>query len=206
MAERKHGASAPKTVETISGADWSGDALNRQRYQSTLFADLDLSDARNTGSVFNECTFRRARFNGSSHHSAAFVNCTFTACNFFDTTFTECKLLGSVFDGCQFDSMQVVDGDWSFVGLSRADLQKAAFRGTRLREADLNGARCQDGSMRDVDLSGASLHRADFSKCDLRGSELSSLEPANTQLRGAIITIEQTIVIARALGLDVRKK
>lgn len=206
MAERRHGDPAPKTVETIAGADWYGDELNRQRFQSTLFTDLDLSEARNTGCVFNECTFRRARFNDSTHHSAAFVNCTFAGCNFFDVTFTECKFVGSMFDGCQFDSMQVVDGDWSFVGLPGADLRKASFRGTRLREADLTGARCQDGSIRDVDLSGAWLHSADFSNCDLRGSDLSALEPANTQIHGAIITIDQTIIVARALGLDVRRK
>lgn len=112
-----------------------GHELNRRRYQSTLLVDLDLTEARNTGSVFNECTSRRARFNGSAHQGAAFANCTFAACNFFDSTFTECK-----FRGC-FDGMQVVDGDWSFVGLPGADLRKATFRGTRLREADLTGAR-----------------------------------------------------------------
>ncbi|MGE7470173.1 pentapeptide repeat-containing protein [Bosea sp. NPDC003192] len=206
MAERRYGEPVPETVETIAGADWYGDELDRRRFQSTLFAELDLSEARDTGCVFKDCTFRRARFNGSKHHSAAFVNCTFIACNFFDASFTECKLVGSMFDGCQFDSMQVVDGDWSFVGLPGADLRKARFRGTRMREADLTGARCQDGSIREVDLSGAWLHSADFSNCDLRGSDLSALEPANTQLGGAIITIDQTIVIARALGLDVRRK
>lgn len=204
MAERKYGEPALETDATIAGADWYGRKLHREQYQRTLFVDLDLTEAENEGCVFNECTFRRARFNASSHHSAAFVNCTFVSCNFFDSKFTECKLTGSMFDGCQFDHMQAVDGDWGFVGLPGADLRRASFLRTRLREADLTGAQCQGGSIRDADLSGAWLHGADFTRCDLRGSDLSAMEPLNVRLKQAIITIDQTIVIAEALGFDVR--
>lgn len=206
VAERKHGEPAPKTINTIAGADWYGQELHRQQHQNTLFIDLDLTEAQNIGTIFNECTFRRARFSASTHQSAAFLNCTFTSCNFFDSTFTECKLVGSMFNGCQLDGLQVIDGDWSFVGLPGADLRRASFKGTRLREADLTGARFQGGSVRDADLSGAWLHSADFSRCDLRGSDLSAIEPENVRLKDAIITIDQTIVIAEALGLDVRRK
>lgn len=48
------------------------------------------------------------------------------------------------------------------------------------------------------------MHSADFSRCDLRGSDLSAIEPEHVQLKGAIITVEQTLMIAEALGLDVR--
>lgn len=205
MAERRYGEAAPATVATIAGADWYGRELERELYESTLFTDLDLTEANNTGTVFNACTFRRARFGASTHQAAAFVNCTFLSCNFFDGTFTECKFVGSMFDGCVFDNMRVTNGDWSFTGLPGADLRRAAFTGTRLREADLTGANCEGGSIRDTDLSGAWLHGANFSKCDLRGSDLSAIEPENVRLKDAIITIDQTIVIAEALGLDVRR-
>ncbi len=204
VADRKYGEPAPKTTNTVSGADWYGRKLSREQYQSTLFVDLDFTEGNNIGAIFNECTFRRTRFNASTHHSAAFLNCTFVSCNFFDSRFTECKAVGSMFDGCQFDHIQVIDGDWAFVGLPGADLRRAAFLRTRLREADLTGARCQGSSLRDVDLSGAWLHSADLSGADLRGSDLSAIEPETVNLKGAIITIDQTIVIAEALGLDVR--
>ena len=69
-----------------------------------------------------------------------------------------------------------------------------------MREADLTGARCAGSPLRDVDLSGALLRGADLSGCDLRGSDLGSLEPESVRLRGAIITIDQTIVIAERWG------
>jgi uncharacterized protein YjbI with pentapeptide repeats len=204
VAERKHGAPAPKTESTVSGADWYGRDISGQSHARVLFVDLDLTEVENHGAVFDECTFRGARFNASVHDGAAFTNCTFINCTFYDARFTGCKLIGSMFDRCTYDVLQVVGGNWSFVGMPGADLRTASFRGVRMREADLTGARCQGSSLRDVDLSGASLHGADLSRCDLRGSDLSALEPGNVELRGAIITIDQTIVIAESLGLEVR--
>ena len=206
MAERRYGEAPPKTDVTIAGADWYGRQIERERHEKTLFADLDMSEAQTLGVVFHECIFRRARFNASSHQASAFVNCTFISCRFFDSRFTECKLVGSMFDACDFDQMQVSGGDWSFTGLPGAVLGRAVFKGARLREADLKGAFCKGGSMCDVDLSGAWLHGADFTACDLRGSDLSAIDPVNVHLKDAIITIDQTIVIAEAFGFDVRLK
>lgn len=206
MAERRYGEAPPKTDSTIASADWYGRQIERERYDNTLFVDLDLTEANTVGVVFHECTFRRARFNASSHQASAFVNCTFVSCKFFDSRFKECKFVGSMFDACEFDQMQVTGGDWSFTGLPGAALGRASFKETRLREADLTGASCKGGSLRDVDLSGAWLHGADFTTCDLRGSDLTAFDPENVLLKDAIITIDQTIVIAEALGLDVRRK
>ncbi|HEV7309918.1 pentapeptide repeat-containing protein [Ensifer sp.] len=206
MAERRYGEAAPKTASTIAGADWYGRQIERERHDNTLFTGLDLTEAQTVGVVFHECTFRQARFNASSHQASAFINCTFVACKFFDSCFTECKFVGSMFDACDFDQMQVTGGDWSFTGLPGASLGRASFKETRLREADLTGASCREGSLRDVDLSGAWLHGVDFTACDLRGSDLSAIDPENVQLKDAIITIDQTITIAEALGLDVRRK
>jgi fluoroquinolone resistance protein len=204
MAERKYGEAAPKTTDSIASLDWYEQVLSNQKYERTLFVDLDMSEAHSTGAVFNECTFRRARFNGSTHQSSAFINCTFAFCNFFDSKFTDCKFVGSMFSDCQFHHMRVEDSDWAFVGLPGADLEKASFLRTRLREADLTGARCHGSSVRESDLSGAWLHSADFTECDLRGSDLSALDPKETQIKEAIINLDQTLMIAENLGFDIR--
>lgn len=204
MAERKYGEAAPETDTTIAGAAWYGEDLSGRNYSKTLFVDLDLTEATSNGVAFKDCTFRRARFNASRHQHGAFVNCTFTSCNFYDTSFDGCKFVGSMFDGCRFEITTVEGGNWSFVGLPGADLRNAVFKDVLMREADLTGARCDGSSMTKVDFSGAWLHRANFSRCDLRGSDISSIEPGNVDLKGAIVTIEQTVMIAEALGLIVR--
>jgi uncharacterized protein YjbI with pentapeptide repeats len=204
VAERGRGAPTPSTDETISGADWEGRDLSGERHTRVAFVDLDMTEVENAGAVFTECTFRRARFNVSAHADAAFLNCTFVNCDFFDARFTECKLVGSVFDRCTYDMLRVVGGNWSHVALPGADLRTASFRGVRMREADLTGARLEGSSLRAADLAGASLHGAKLTRCDLRGSDLSALDPGAVELQGAIVTMEQALVIAAALGLDVR--
>jgi uncharacterized protein YjbI with pentapeptide repeats len=65
MAERRHGAKAPPTDGTVSGADWSDKDISGETHQRVAFVDLDLTEAVNNGATFSECTFRRARFNAS---------------------------------------------------------------------------------------------------------------------------------------------
>ncbi|MDF1506106.1 pentapeptide repeat-containing protein [Roseisolibacter sp. H3M3-2] len=192
------------TRETIEGAEWDGRDLSGAQHAGVDFVDVDLTESTGRGAAFTECTFRRVRFNCSAHTDAAFVNCRFVQCDFFDARLTECKLVGSVFERCTFDLLQVAGGNWSHVGLARADLRRAALRGVRLREADLSGARLDGATLRDADLSGALLRSASLARCDLRGSDLGALDPREVALAGAVVTMEQALAIAAALGLDVR--
>ncbi|GAA2863987.1 pentapeptide repeat-containing protein [Streptosporangium fragile] len=204
MADRKYGRPAPETHSTVASEDWYGDDLSGQSHERVAFVDMDMTETESRGAVFSECTFHDVRFNASTHVDTAFLNCTFVRCTFFDATFTSCKFVGSMFDRCTFDLLKVSGGDWSFAGLPGADLHSASFVDVRLREADLTGARCEGAVLRGVDLTGAWLHSAKLSRCDLRGSELSSLDPFNVEVRGAIVDVQQAVVIAEALGLEVR--
>jgi len=102
------------------------------------------------------------------------------------------------------DLVQVDGGNWSFVALPGAALGSTQWRGVRLTEADLDRVQAVGAVWRDLDLTGASLVGIDLRQADLRGSSLWSLDPAAAQLSGAIVTPEQALVIAAALGLDVR--
>ena len=194
----------PATDTEIRGQDWEGQDLSGQRHERVAFVEADLTDASNRGGFFSECTFRDCRFGSSAHTDAAFLNCTFSNCNFFDATFKDCKLVGSAFDRCRFELLRVDGGDWSFVALPRAELQRASFLDVRMREVDLRAARCAGARFRRVDLSGAVLERVDFSGADLRGSYLTSLDPRVADLYRTIIDPEQSMMIAAALGLDVQ--
>ncbi|SDY25940.1 Uncharacterized protein YjbI, contains pentapeptide repeats [Modestobacter sp. DSM 44400] len=204
MADRKHGEAPPLTETEIRSQDWYAEDVSGQHHARVAFIDVDLTEVVDTGAVFDECTFRDCRFNLSTHTDAAFLNCTFTGCSFFDATFVDCKVAGSMFDRCTFGLFTVRGGDWSFVGLPGADLSRTSFTGVRMREADLAGTRCAEATWQFLDLSGAHLHSADLSGADLRGSDLSAVDPLNTRLAGAVIDGAQAVVLAGALGLDVR--
>jgi len=188
----------------LRNEDWVGRELGAYAATGVAFIGVDLSEITTDAATFEGCTFRDVRFNVSQHARSAFLNCTFAGCNFFETTFTGCKLVGSSFNRCKLDLLKISDGDWSFVGLAGADLRTATIEGVRMREADLTRARFDGAELRNVDLSGAAVQGATFAGTDLRGSDLSAFDPVATELAGAIVDWEQAIVLATALGLDVR--
>jgi fluoroquinolone resistance protein len=204
VADRRYGTASPPTETEVANADWYGRDLSGCEHTRVAFVDVDLTESSGKGAVFTECTFRSCRLSSAQFKDAAFLNCTFTSCVFFDASFVDCKLVGSTFYSCRFGPIVCEGGDWSFVGLAGADLRNARFTGVRMREADLSGAQCAGATLRELDLSGAAFHGADLERADVRGSDISSLDPAGTRLRGMVVDPDQTIVIADALGLDVR--
>lgn len=203
VADRRESATPPTDI-TIRDRDWNGEAVRGEVHVNTAFLDCDLSEATTTGSVFTGCTFRNTRFNASAHQDTGFVNCAFVGCSFFSATLIRCKLVGSRFERCTFGMLKVIEGDWSLVGLRGADLRSASFRHVRMREVDLTGARCDGATVTDVDLSGAWLHEVSLAGTDLRRSVFDTVDPIATRMAGAIVTVEQAVVIASALSLDVR--
>jgi len=190
--------------ESFSDENWYGEELTDRSYARCKFSHVDLTEASSRGAVFEECNFGNVLFNASRHTDSAFLRCTFKRCNLFEAEFTGCKMTGSTFNQSELRPLRVLGGDWSFVGLPGADLRGVIIQGVRMREADLTRANCQDAVIADVDLSGAQLVGVKFSRCDLRGSDLSSLDPLEAELTGAIIGPEQAVVIAQALGLEIR--
>jgi uncharacterized protein YjbI with pentapeptide repeats len=190
--------------ETYRDEDWYGEDLADRSYQGCEFHAVDLTEATSRGAVFTECVFGNVRLNNSRHLDSAFLRCRFLRCNLFEAEFAGCKLVGSTFTDCTLRPLKVEGGDWSFVGLPSADLRNTIFTGVRMREADLAKANCQDAALTGLDLSGAHLEGARFRGCDLRGSDLTALDPLTASVSGAIIAAEQAVIIAHALGLDVR--
>lgn len=184
--------------------DWEGRDLSGASYERVELVDVDLTEITAMGGSWVDCTFRDCRFTGAALVRTALTGCTFSGCDLSGVTATDCKLVGSRFDRCRFDLLLVEGGDWSFTGLPGADLRRARFTGVRMREADLSRARLQASSVREGDLSAALLHRADLSRCDLRGTDLAGLDPLGTTMTGAVVDVQQALVLAVALGLDVR--
>jgi uncharacterized protein YjbI with pentapeptide repeats len=192
---------APIRDAIFRGEDWYGEEMSDRAFAGCLFEDVDLTEAATARCVFTECTFGRVRFNASRHADSAFLRCTFTGCNLFEAQFTGCKLIGSAFQECDLRPLRVTGGDWSFVTLVDADLRGVILEEVRMREVDLSGANCDLSVLRGVDLSGAQLRAASFFRADLRGSDLTAFDLRTVQMPEAVITAEQAVVLAQAVGL-----
>jgi uncharacterized protein YjbI with pentapeptide repeats len=97
---------------------------------------------------------------------------------------TESTVAGAAFVNCTFIGCSFFDArftDCKLVGsmFERCTFDALEVTGGNWSFVGLPGARCEGAVLRDLDLSGAWLH-------------------------GAIVTVDQAIVVAQALGLDVR--
>jgi uncharacterized protein YjbI with pentapeptide repeats len=191
-------------AELVDGEDWRGRALDGDTFTDVTFLEADLSEVATASALFDGCSFKGVRLNGSVHRASAFVNCTFLRSSFFDASFAGCKLVGSSFEKCTFELLKVEGGDWSFVSLAAADLRSARFEDVRMRESDLTDVKAAGATLTGLDLSAALLLGADLTGADLRRSDLSALDPAETKVVDAIVTFDQAVNVARGLGFDVR--
>ncbi|MEU4676217.1 pentapeptide repeat-containing protein [Micromonospora sp. NPDC023737] len=189
---------------TFRDEDWYGEELTDRRFVRCSFFEVDLTEAVSRGAVFDGCTFGNVKFNGSRHTDSAFTRCAFQRCNLFEAEFTGCKLVGSTFAQCDLRPLTISGGDWSFVALPRADLRGVRITDVRMREVDLTGANLTGATIAGVDLSAAQLNSARLSGADLRGTDLTALDPLVVERAGAIIDAEQSLVIAQALGFEIR--
>jgi fluoroquinolone resistance protein len=190
--------------EQFSNDDWYGEELDERAYTRCSFAHIDLTESVSRGAVFTECSFSNVKFNASRHVDSAFVRCVFKRCSLFEAELTGCKLVGSAFTESVLRPLRVSGGDWSFVTLEDADLRGVTVRGVRMRETDLTAANLEGAVLAGCDLSGAQLSGVRFTGCDLRGSDLTALDPRRVDVAGALIDADQAIVVAQALGFEIR--
>ncbi len=183
---------------------WDGEDLSGREFREVAFVDVDFTDARGSGVIFDACTFTDCRLSGVRFTGSQLTNCSLRATSLFDAELSDCKLLGSNLDHVRAELLRVSGGDWSFVSLREAALREARLEDVRLSEADLTGARLDQSSVRRCDLSSAVLVRASLRGTDLRGSVLPAIDPLTVGLGGAIVDPLQAMHLAAGLGLDVR--
>ncbi|MEO5818508.1 MAG: pentapeptide repeat-containing protein [Gemmatimonadaceae bacterium] len=135
MADRKHGAAAPATTSTITGADWDGRDISEEKHESVLFVDLDF-----LGSMFDRCTFDTTQVVGGNWSHVGLPGVDLRSATFSGVRMREADLTGA---RCQGSSLRDVDltGAW----LHRVDFTDCDLRGCDLSalvpdEVELRGA------------------------------------------------------------------
>ncbi len=96
--------------EVFDGCDWYAREFGEERYLRCSFHDVDLTEARARGTVFDRCRFANCRFNASEHTSCAFIGCDIRRCSWFAARLDGCKFAGSTFVECVLRPMSVRGG------------------------------------------------------------------------------------------------
>ena len=184
----------------IRDEDWYGREFGNERYVDCTFVDVDLTETRSRGTVFEDCRFDNCKFNVSTHDSTALVGCDFRRTSFFGASFVGCKLTGSLFVECKLRPITVQGGQWSSVLLRRADLSGQALSGLVMVEADLSESDLTDADLSGSDLSRASLRRADLRGTDLRRATLVGADLSGARVEGARLDLAGAVAWAESQG------
>lgn len=182
-------------------------------YDCLLFDDTVLSDPDVRHTVFDQCAFRSVQLDGGSARAAQWREVWLHGVRFTGTDLADAVWLDA----------EVIEGAWSGVEASGAELRRVEFRNCKLdsvnfRGANLTKVRFVDCLLRHVDFGGATLSEVDFpgseisalvvrdarlAKVDFRGAQALRVDRGVDALRGAIVTPGQLLDLAPAFAASV---
>jgi len=141
----------------MPGVDWSAAEFTRVDLH-----DVDLSRARLSMTVFNECILSRTVMSGADARGVTLLNC---------------RLVGADLSACDLSPV---------VSVARKDRKwPARVTGCDMTDAILTGANCTEAVFRNTNLGGANLVSADLSQTDLSGVNFRGAVLTGTSLEGA---------------------
>ncbi|WP_327147307.1 pentapeptide repeat-containing protein [Nocardia sp. NBC_01329] len=182
-------------------------------YDCLLFDNTVLSDPDARHTVFDQCAFRSAHLDGGSARGARFS----------EVWLHGVRITGTDLADAVWMDTEVVEGAWSGVEASGAELRRVEFHNCKLdsvnfRGANLTKVRFVDCVLRHVDFGGAKLNEVDFpgseisalvvrdarlTKVDFRGAAALRVDEGVDALRGAIVTPGQLLDLAPAFAASV---
>ncbi|MGA6206055.1 pentapeptide repeat-containing protein [Nocardia testacea] len=182
-------------------------------YDCLRFADTDLSEPDIRHTVFDQCAFRSVRLDGGTARGSRFT----------EVWLHGVRITGTDLADAAWMDAEIVEGAWSGVEASGAELRRVEFHNCKLDSVNFRGAtltkvRFVDCVLRHVDFGGAKLNEVDFpgseisalavrdarlTKVDFRGAEALRVAEGVTALRGAIVTPDQLLDLAPAFAASV---
>lgn len=153
------------------------------RLNSSMFERFDALDVR-----FENCDLSNVDFSKSSIHRVVFQGC---------------KLVGTNFQGTSFGDVTFHSCKMNFSLLNETKFKKVCFHSCDLEQSDFYAMAHQSLSFEKCRLSGAQMQQANLKQIDFRTSHFTHLIVDLNQLAGCRVTVEQALVFASLLGIQI---
>lgn len=182
---------------------------------NTAFAALELSHDDMQAATFDTVLFRDCVFDTVDFRGCTFRDVRFESCRFVRCTMDKGWLNRVDFAGCSAPGLSLLQARLAQVSargtdLSYANLSETSIDGLRLADCRLREAAMQSARLKRVELDECDLARLDIYRTPLKGIDLSTcafeapvLSESFRELTGAIISPEQTVTLARLLGVAI---
>lgn len=214
MAEKKDKRVKPKLSmehELLRPTDiWSQERfIESARFEGGVMPGVDGERL-----VFDNCVFKDMSFANSDWRGAEFVDVVFQTCDFSNvqmenTMFHRCEIVNSKLTGVDMANsnlghLLIKDSDARYANFNFSGMKEVEFAGCNLEDSDF-----YECDFKQVRFEKCKLDDSNFSETDLDGIDLSTntyerIEVTVPKIAGCIVSTEQALGFARALGLTVR--
>lgn len=193
------------------------DVWSRERFiEKARFEGGVMPGADGERLVFDNCVFKDMSFANSDWRGVEFVDVVFQTCDFSNVQmenimlhrceFRSSKLTGANMANSTIGHVLVKDCDVRYANFNFAEMKEVEFADSNLVDSDFY--ECQ---FKQVRFEKCKLDNANFLETDLDGVDLSDntyerIEVTLPKIAGCIVSTEQALGFARALGLTVKEK
>ena len=141
---------------------------------NVIFEKCDLSNLEWIGGSFHQVVFHQCKLTGTNFAESYLRDCTFTDCIASMVSFSSTNLKAVSFDHCQLEDSEFYEVTWKNLFLS------------------------------DNQLTGSNWFRTSLKGLDFTTNFFTTIALSQDSLAGLIVNQEQALVIAQALGLQIK--
>lgn len=190
------------------------DIWNRDRFiEQARFEGGEMPSADGERLVFDNCVFKDMSFANSDWRGVEFVDVLFHTCDFsnvqMENAMLRCEIINSKLTGADMANtnlghLLMKESDIRYANFNFSEMKEVEYAGSNLEDSDFY--ECQFNQVR---FEKCKLDNANFSETDLDGVDLSDstydrIEVTVPKIAGCIVSTEQALGFARALGLTVK--
>ena len=141
---------------------------------NVIFEKCDFSNLEWIGGSFHQVVFHQSKLTGTNFAESYLRDCTFTDCIASMSSFSSTNLKAVSFDHCQLEDSEFYEVTWKNLFLS------------------------------DNQLTGSNWFRTSLKGLDFTTNFFTTIALSQDYLAGLIVNQEQALVIAQALGLQIK--
>lgn len=181
--------------ETFEGKNYSGQALQKQEYDTCVFKGCDFSEADLSGTSFMDCEFIDCNISNAKLKDTSFR----------DVTFKNCKLLGLNFSVCNkfLSLLKFEDCVLTIASFFKLKLGGTKFKNCNLREADFAEADFTASVFTNCDFSGAIFDNTVLEKADFRTSYNFSISPEKNKIKKAKFSLNTVAGLLESYNIEI---
>lgn len=192
-------------------------SFSRDEYVEERFDAIEISDSDVRFKLFDQCDFKKCRFNSTRFLECRFSQCEFVGCDLSLASLKGCSFSGVTFKDCKLVGINWTEANWQSRGLLKpvafddCTLNYSTFIGLKLPKLVMTGCVAHDVDFSEATLTGAKFQRTEFTdsrflntdltEADFTGARQYSINAGANKLKKTKFALPEAIALLRSLDI-----